>query len=92
MKTMADELKKEEVQGAPAEKTFVVTQKQLDEHSKQLRQQITNEVLTSMQTQVTLINVRIQAMDLAIKSSGKGTLAEKADEIYAWLINQPKTE
>ena len=87
---MADETKPQEAPKAAEPKKFEVTQAQLDEYAKQMRQQITNEVLTSVQNQVTLIHIRVQAMELAIKSGTKGALSDRADEIYYWLINQQK--
>ena len=87
---MTDELKPQDAPKAAEPKKFEVTQAQLDEYAKQMRQQITNEVLTSVQNQVTLIQIRAQAMDLAIKSGTKAPLSERAEEIYLWLINQQK--
>ena len=87
---MADETKPQEAPKAAEPKKFEVTQAQLDEYAKQMRQQITNEVLTSVQNQVTLIQVRAQAVDLAIKAGAKSSLMEKSEEIYLWLINQQR--
>jgi len=91
---MTEEIKQEKASKTAAPETITVPKEQLDAYIAQMRQNITNEVLTSVQNQVTLIQIRAQAIDLAIKSgAGKDSsekLSERADKIYYWLINQPR--